>query len=317
MSRDPSVVSASAIIRSPLTSHSRLTPRDRVLLHLLDEHQTLLADQIQRTLFTHRRTCQLRLDVLRKLGFLDRFRFAGPRGGTEPWRWVLGLAGARFQAAATGRPLPTERAHAETITRLSVNPALRHLLSSNEFFVRLHHAARTSADSRTTSITGTDTPHDNQEPARLHRWWSEHHSRARFPQIAPDGHGIWTVEGTSVGFFLECDYGTENFSRLHAKLPGYARLAQVGGPTYPVLFWLPTPEREANLQAYLRTAALQVPVATAVHDDDPAEPVWMPVDGWQRRHLHELDCDHGPDSANNPNWIDGQLDLSDQRPGRR
>src|SRR5690242_5542290 len=127
--RSSSFVSASSIIRSPLTSHSRLTPRDRVLLNLLDQHQTLLADQIQRALFTNRRTCQLRLDALRKLGFLDRFRFAGPRGGTEPWRWVLGLAGARFQAAATGRPLPTERAHGEAVARLSANPALQHLIS--------------------------------------------------------------------------------------------------------------------------------------------------------------------------------------------
>lgn len=317
--RPSSFVSASSIIRSPLSSHSRLTPRDRVLLHLLDEHQTLLADQIQMALFTSRRTCQLRLDALRKLGFLDRFRFSRPRGGAEPWRWVLGLAGARFQAAATGRPMPTERAHGESVARLSANPALQHLISSNEFFVRLHHAARTRTETSTslgtTSITTTGA--DIEGPLVLQRWWSERAATARFPGIAPDGHGIWTAGGSSVGFFLECDYGTENLSRLRSKLTGYARLAHSGGPTYPVLFWLPTSKRESNLQEYLRGQTFGVPVATAVHEADPAGPVWMAIDGWQRQNLHELPSDHGPDSANNPNWVEGQLDLGDQPAARR
>lgn len=327
--RSSSFVSASSIIRSPLASYSRLTPRDRVLLDLLDEHQTLLADQIQRALFTNRRTCQLRLDVLRQLQFVDRFRFAGPRGGTEPWRWVLGLAGARFQAAATGRPLPTERAHGESMARLSANPALQHLISSNEFFVRLHHAGRARTETTTSvgaiSVTGASTdPEISGDlsgefagPVVLQRWWSERRATTRFSQIAPDGHGIWTAGGSSVGFFLECDYGTENLARLRTKLTGYARLAHSGGPTYPVLFWLPAPEREANLRAYLRGETFGVPVATAVHEVDPAGRVWMPTDGWQRCYLHELPADHGPDSANNANWVEGQFDLGAQRPAGR
>jgi hypothetical protein len=325
--------SAASLIYNPLPAYSRLTPRDRVLLRLLDDHQVLLADQIERILFSNRRTCQLRLNVLRELGFLDRFRFSQARGGAGLWRWVLGPGGARFQAAANGRPLPTQRAHSARLMRLSSNPALPHLMNSNEFFVRLHHASRTAvahellaqenayglgaAAGTASNIieTSTGLTRAASEPG-LHRWWSEEVATARFPGIAPDGHGIWSSHGQAVGLFLECDQGTENLARLGGKLVGYARLAAVGGPCYPVLFWLPSRDREDYLQRLLRADRHGVPVATAVHDDNPAGPVWLPIDGGQRLHLHQLPSDHGPDSANNANWVDGELDLGDQRAGR-
>jgi hypothetical protein len=298
--------------RSPLAAHPHLTRRDRDLLTLLEEHQVMTSEQLTRIFFTHRRTCQLRLDLLRGLDLLDRFRFARPFGGTEPWKWVLGYAGARFQAAAAARPAPTERAHREHLLRLSANPSLDHLLTTNEFFARLHHTARTGQ-------SGVDAG-DGGEPAhgaRVGRWWSEQAATARFPGIQPDGHGLWTAHGRTVGFHLECDLGTENLSRLTAKLAGYARLAATGGPTYPVLFWLPSTERETNLQELLRADPPPVSVATATHDTDPAEAVWLPVDGWQRLGLHDLPSDHGPEVAGNVNWVDGHLDLTDQRRPRR
>ena len=106
--------------------------------------------------------------------------------------------------------------------------------------------------------------------------------------------------------------GTEPLTRVTAKLEAYQRLARSGGPHYPVLFWLPNVEREAHLQQALRRSPPPVPVATATHDTDPAGPVWLSADGWQRVSLAELPNNHGRDSASNPNWRDGQLDLSDQ-----
>lgn len=300
-----SVSSDASFVRDPLSAYSRLTPRDRLLLQLLDAHQVLLGDQIQRLLFSHRRTCQLRLDALRSFGFVDRFRFSGPRGGAESWRWVLGLAGARFQAGANGRPLPTARAHAEYLTRLGSNPALAHLLDTNEFFVRLRHTERT---------------HPDQRPDRalvLQRWWPERHATERFPGIAPDGHGIWSYGDITVGFYLECDRGSESLTRLVSKLDAYRRQAATGGPSYPVLFWLPSREREENLTLRLRSHDVQVPVATAVHGDHPAGQVWHLHGFGPRLRLYDLPSDHGPDSANNPNWLDGELDLGDQHEARR
>jgi hypothetical protein len=79
-----------------------------------------------------------------------------------------------------------------------------------------------------------------------------------------------------------------------------------------VLFWLPNSDRESHLQQVLRGMLPEVPVATATHDTDPADAVWLPVDGWQRVSLVDLPTDHGMNTASNPNWVGGQLDLSGQ-----
>jgi len=93
-----------------------------------------------------------------------------------------------------------------------------------------------------------------------------------------------------------------------------------------VLFWLPSRERESNLRRHLQGAttgaapgaasllavveAAGVTVATATHDLQPADDVWLPVDAWRRVPLSALPSDHGPDTAHNPNWTAGQLDLT-------
>jgi Replication-relaxation len=277
-----------------LALYPHLTPRDRNLLALLDEHRVLTTGQIHRLHFRALRTCQIRLAELHRLGLLERFRFARMAGGSEPWQWTLGLHGARFRAGATGRPSPTERAHRDQVLRLTAHARLPHLLATNEVFVRLAHTAR--IDHR----------------VRLDRWWSERTATARFMRVRPDGHGLWTAFGRTVGWFLETDMGTEPLPRLLAKLAAYEQLSAAGGPSYPVLFWLPGAARESHLQQALRRILPEVPVATATHDNDPAGPVWLPADGWQRLPLHELPSDHGRNAASNPNWISGRLDLTDQ-----
>ena len=275
-----------------LALYSHLTARDRNLLELLDEHHVLTTGQIHRLYFLAMRTCQIRLRQLHTLGLLERFRYAPMTGGAEPWHWTLGLHGARYRAGATGRPSPTERAHREQVLRLTTQPRLAHLMTGNEFGVRLAHAAR--LDSR----------------LQLGRWWSERTATARFLGVRPDAHGLWTAHGRTVGWFLECDMGTEQLPRVLAKLTAYERLADSGGPVYPVLFWLPGRGRETHLQQALRGVPPQVPVATATHDADPAGAVWLPVDGGRRVPLAALSSDHGRNTAANPNWVDGQLDLS-------
>ena len=284
----------SAMAAHPLALHHRMTPRDRHLLAQLDQHLVLTTDQIHRLHYRALRTCQIRLHELYTLGLLDRFRFARLYGGSEPWHWVLGLHGARFQAGATGRPAPTLRAHRDQVVRLTARPRLPHLLATNEFFVRLAFTAR--IDQR----------------VRLDRWWSERTTTAKFLRIRPDAHGLWTARGRTVGWFLETDMGTEPLTRVIAKLQAYEQLAASGGPAYPVLFWLPNADRESHLQQALRQRLPEVPVATATHEVDPADAVWLPIDGWQRMALPDLPTDHGLNTAGNPNWIDGHLDLSNQ-----
>jgi hypothetical protein len=274
-----------------LAIYPHITDRDRQLLQLLDDHQVLTTDQIHRILFLARRTCQIRLGELAALGLLDRFRFARAGGGSQPWHWTLGHNGHRFQAAVHHRPEPTLRASRQTIHRLSANPNLTHLLTTNEFFVRL-------------------TVHARRHPeVRLQRWWSESTTTGRFRTITADGHGLWRTGPTVVGFFLEADTGTEPLSRVTAKLDRYAHLIRRGGPRYPVLFWLGSEPREEHLHRLLRGRSGDVPFATATHTTDPAEAVWLPGDATARIRLTELPSDHGAPVADNPNYDDGVFVL--------
>jgi hypothetical protein len=278
---------------SLLSVYPHLTHRDRQLLHLLDHHQVFTTDQIHRLFFSAERTCQLRLLRLRRLELVERFRFSRPEGGSFPWYWTLGLLGARLEAAAHKQPAPTARAHRQQLERLSANPRLLRLRDTNELFVRLAHHAR-------------DHP-----GAVLRRWWPEHRTTQEFQTIAPDGHGLWSHGQTTVGFFVECDRGTEPHHRVAAKLGGYKRLVTNDGPRYPILLWLTNPDREQRLHHTLAGQVGALTVATTTIDRDPAEPVWWPVGGHDRVHLHELPSHHGRASAANPNFRDGHLLLEE------
>ncbi|MEV0717767.1 replication-relaxation family protein [Asanoa sp. NPDC050611] len=269
-----------------LAIYPHITNRDRRILQLLDDHQVLTTDQIHRMLFRARRTCQIRLNELHALDLVDRFRFARDGGGSQPWHWTLGHNGHRFQAAAHRRPEPTASTSRQLIQRMSANPHLTHLLTANEFGVRL-------------------AAHSRRHPgARLQRWWSEATATARFPTVRPDGHGVWRVGAASVGYWLEVDTGSEPLGRVIAKLDRYATLERSGGPCYPVLFWLHSAAREDHLHALLRPAGARVAAATAVHDSDPAEAVWLPIGGIQRVPLVALPSDHGAPTAANANFDD-------------
>jgi hypothetical protein len=55
-----------------------------------------------------------------------------------------------------------------------------------------------------------------------------------------------------------------------------------------------------------------MPVATVVHDDDPAEPVWTLASDTRRPlALHELPSDHGPHAATNPHRYPGTAGESE------
>ncbi len=271
---------------SLLAIYPHITSRDRLLLQLLDDHQVLTTNQIHRMLFSARRTCQLRLAELAALGLLERFRFPRDGGGSQPWHWTLGHNGHRFQAAAHHRPEPTLRASRQLVQRLSANPHLTHLVLTNEFFVRLTEHARR---------------HPN---TRLDRWWSETTTTKQYRTITADGHGLFSVGDATVGFFLEADTGTEPLRRVAAKLDRYATLIRRGGPHYPVLFWLGSQPREDHLHAVLRGRPGTVRFATATHDSNPADRVWLAGDATGRVRLAELPSDHGQPVADNPNYDD-------------
>ena len=165
---------------------------------------------------------------------------------------------------------------------IALSPRLAHDAGANGVFTALAAAARASGGQ-----------------AALESWWSERRCAAAWGDHArPDGYGRWREQAPGqpaavTDFFLEYDTGTEPLARLIAKLAGYAALAARTGITTPVLFWLPSPRREAALHARLagppppgtRDAASAaqipgVPVATAAPGTSPEGPAgaaWLPA----------------------------------------
>ena len=79
---------------------------------------------------------------------------------------------------------------------------------------------------------------------------------------------MWVDGGRAVPFWVEVDLGTETLRRVAGKLTGYAALPP--RRAYPVLFWLPTAAREANLHAHLSRAG--VPDGVTVRPPPPTTP---------------------------------------------
>ncbi|MFG2019243.1 replication-relaxation family protein [Actinomadura geliboluensis] len=246
----------------------RLTNRDRALLSLLWEHRVLTSEQITALFFrTSERTHQ-RLRQLHELHALSSFRPWVPNG-TAAKHWVLGPAGAHVLAVEQGISLRELGYRHETAMGIAVSPRLGHQVGVNDFFVRLRAYARNRDD-------GTG----------LNQWWSERRCITHWGDHArPDAFGRWSESGrqgspAEVAFFLEHDTGTERLARVAAKLNGYTTLARETGSSRPVLFWLPSAAREANLRRLLSVPG--VPVATAVQTpatsrEGPAGIVWLPA----------------------------------------
>ncbi len=244
----------------------RLRPRDRWLIELLAEHQVLTTEQIAALGFDHVHTARHRLVLLQRRGVLARFG-DGARPDSGQWRWTLDLVGANYIAARRDQPTPKPAAVRYRINRLAANPNLGHLLGVNGVFVDLAAHAR-------------HTP-----GAALGTWWSGRTCRSVVGDLVhPDGHGVWTDAGRSVGFWLEYDTGEgEPMRRVVSKLDGYARLHRATGLDHTVLFWVATPGREASLRRHLGAhpaitgGTLPVATANGAHDANPAAPVWLPA----------------------------------------
>ncbi|MET8147848.1 replication-relaxation family protein [Actinoplanes sp. NPDC049668] len=282
----------------------RLTARDHRLLSWLAEHYVLTTSQIATALFPSLRTARLRLAALTSMQAVTRF--ADLTTGSQQYLYTLGPLGAVPYPTQFNDPLRPDardpRSNVERTERIIGSRKLGHLIGTNQLFVDLHAYTRTDPN------------------ARLARWWSEQHATAVYgavpsansdgPGIRPDGHGVWEAGGRQIGFFLEHDNGTEKLVTVVRKLEAYTRLVINGGPRYPVLLRVPGRRRERHLLEVLAGARLAMPVATGIHTEHPAGPVWtLTHDPPSRRWLHELPSDHGPDSpATNPHRFPDDLD---------
>jgi hypothetical protein len=230
-----------------LAVQSSLTGRDLTLMSWLYDHGVLTSPQIFEALFSSTRFGHRRLQRLRDLNLLARFRPLKPDGGSYPYHWLLDQPGIEVIAAQRGDPLPRPGQARTRRLHLTSRANLPHLLGVNGFFTRLAAYQRTHPG------------------ARLDDWWPA----ARFAKdgafyergddlsvlsvrVQPDGYGVWTDHDHRIGFYLEYDTGTEPLTTLTFKIDRYLRL-WTGKPRhrYPVLFHLPTARREFNLHQRL------------------------------------------------------------------
>ncbi|QGN48007.1 hypothetical protein GKC29_14905 [Micromonospora sp. WMMC415] len=257
----------------------RLRPRDYTIASLLDEHTTLTTEHLTSILFANPTTCRHRLQLLRRLGFIDRFIRNRP-GAPNPVCWLPGLLSSRYTALARDDSPPTARALRERQDRVYSSPTLEHILAVNDVFVSLLVHAR------------------RHPGAALTRWWSERTTAAAFGhRIKPDGHGVWTDGNEETGFFIELDRGTEPIGRLIDKLASHRKLRAEGGPQYPIVFVLPSRLREQNLHRKLTDRpepSLVVATTSPESGLDLAGPVWrLAGNGRHRLTLADLPSSHG------------------------
>jgi hypothetical protein len=259
---------------------ARLTTRDRWLLRMLHEHRVLTTTQITQLAFGTGRAATARLLTLYQLRAIDRFRPLAP-AGSAPLHFVLDEAGAYLLAAEDGITPAQLGYRRDRALAIALSAQLTHTAGANSVFCALAAQGRRAGD------------------AALTCWWSERRCAALWGDLArPDGYGQWTEHApagpVTTDFFLEYDAGSENLSRVAAKLAGYRDLAARTGITTPVLFWFPTARREAGLRALLATTAGRgpggraagvipgVPVATTTPQAadggaGPAGAIWLPA----------------------------------------
>ncbi|MFI7123790.1 replication-relaxation family protein [Amycolatopsis sp. NPDC049868] len=247
-----------------------LTDRDRWLCRMLFEHHVLTSTQIIDIAFTGRRAANLRLRNLYRWGVVHRFQPHRDRG-SHPMYYVLDTAGAVALAREAGvEPKALGYSREREIGR-AFSLQLAHTVGCNGLFTTLIRRGREPG------ATGM-----------LTTWWSAARCGRHWGDIiTPDGYGRWREGNREVEWFVEFDFGTEQLSRLAAKLARYERLADTTGITTPVLVWMPSAARESNARKALAEAlrglhqAARVPVATT-NGEASADPLDMAAPRWRR-----------------------------------
>lgn len=207
------------------------------MLEMLAQHRYLTTEQVASLFFPSLRTAQRRLKLMRRLGFVMRWRQIEPNWRKLSSLFLLTETGAGYVAAERGE-------QPDALVRRSWNAAERtwsllHELEVNAFFVDLAELSRDMAG------------------FGLYHWLSEDRMRSNVMQrdnrrpIAPDGWGRFLCPDREVLFHLEMDRGTEDARHLADKVAGYVHFYGSGSPEH-VLFVAPTQQAEARIHQAIR-----------------------------------------------------------------
>jgi len=249
----------------------RLTPRDRRLCQVLFDHRVLTTNQVVDCCFANLTTARHRLAQLYQLRVLDRFRPFRP-AGSAPYHWILDSLGVEVVAADRGIEVARPAGRHARAMALVDSQRLAHLLGVNGVFCSLAGWAR------------------SEEKAELAEWWPERRCASEWGQVVrPDGFGVLRRGPAAVEFFIEYDAGAETLARLAAKLESYAELVRATRWSPWVVFYFPSPGREATARAVLTNPAVQVATTAGGLAAHPGGAVWLPVGSeGPRRRLVEL-----------------------------
>ena len=237
----------------------RLTPRDRLLCHVLYDHQVLLTSQVTDLCFDNLITAQHRLSTLVGLRVLDRFRHFREQG-SEPFHYVLDALGVEIVAADRG--IEVSRAEARRLRALALadSQRLTHLLGVNGLFCQLAKAAR-----RDPAVT-------------LSEWWSERRCATEWGAVVrPDGFGTLVGPRGAVEFLVEVDRGTEPLRRLVEKLTGYDDLVRATRWSPWLCFSFPSSRREAEARRVLEHPSLRIATTADAIEGGPGGASWLPI----------------------------------------
>lgn len=242
-----------------------LTSRDLWLARMLHEHRVLTTHQITALAYTSLRSAQRRLRTLHQHALLDSFRPL-TQTGSAPEHYTLGPAGAAVLAAHAGCDLAALGWRPSHTGRIAYSPSLGHDLGVNEVLTLL------AAHAHTTPGAG------------LAMWLSERSCARRWGDIVrPDAYAHWREGGHVLPFFLEYDTGSQDLSRVEAKLVGYAAFGSATNTRPALLILTRTQSRDQAIRRRLATPARELGLSVATSSADfttssPWGPWWSPLD---------------------------------------
>ncbi|MYS87988.1 replication-relaxation family protein [Embleya scabrispora] len=256
----------------------RLEERDRLILRTLATHRLLTTHQITELAFDSTVTARHRMQILRGLEAVDRFRPRADRG-SHPGHFLLAPAGAALMAEETGEDTRPAIRRARRDRALATMPPtkLAHLLGVNGIHTALIAHSRAHPD---TEVLRWSTERDLfvlGEPDDTD------------PYPRPDAIVTWHEGAHRVTATIEYDTGTERLQRLTDKLALYTKLFSprqrhlrtlIHVHDDPILlFAFTTPGRETTARTALTRAHPDISVATGVWKQgiSPAGPLWLPL----------------------------------------
>lgn len=231
----------------------QLTPRDRVILHLLRDTRSLFTYHIRRVCFTDAandqaaaRATNRNMKKLRDLGLVDVItnrRIGGVRAGSASYIWYLTEQGNRL--------LNLDNKYEDTgpkRTRFSepADSTLGHRMAINECYVQLTEIAREEENFRLKEA--------KFEPNN----WQYFDFHGRQEILKPDLTVVVSHHGNEYRFMIEMDLGTESVNTIISKCSRYHKYLETGieqrehGVFPLVLFIVKDKKRQAKCETEIK-----------------------------------------------------------------